>query len=367
MSVLTTAGAVGLGRATNPVRAKRTQPVHVWAAVGAVLVTAELVIILRWVTGPNFERVPVGVDLPPDWMRTGLVALQIAVAVVAVGVAYRLLVRPLIRERRVTLNGLFVITGLLAAPWDGLSAAAGHWIHYNSYLLNRGSVISEVPGALSLNTPGVGQAWPFFALGAYVVLVPLTGALGAGLMKWVRRRVPGARATTLVAVCVVAMGFFDAVLEAGIFLPLGLYQLSGGPWQLVNGDTYYGYPLIELLHASLFFAVPGVLKFFIDDKGETFAERGASALNGSTARTTGLRALAVIGAVHLGFLITFHLPVMFYAANSREYPDDVKSRSYLVGNTCGEEVDRACPGPSTPTLRPGSGHFDWDGNYVSAK
>ena len=344
-------------------RAPGTRPVHVWATIGAALIAAELVVLGRWVSGPNFERIPVGVDQPPAWMQTTLDVLQVVVAVVAAVVAWTLLVRPLIRERTVTLNGLFVIAGLLAAPWDGLSGAAQHWLHYNSYLVNRGSVISELPGALSPNTPGVGQAWPFMGFGAYIILIPLTGALGAGLMKRVRRRVPSVRSTTLVAICVVAMGAFDAAIEL-VLLPLGVYQLNGGPWQLINGDRYYGYPLVELLHASLFFSVPAVIKFFVDDKGETFAERGAHAVRGATARTTGLRGLAVIGAVHLGLLCTFHVPVMFYAVNSREYSDDVKTRSYFLGNTCGEEIDRACPGPDTPVLRPGSGHFDWEGDYV---
>jgi hypothetical protein len=337
--------------------------VRVWAAVGAVLLVLEFAALARWVTGPNFRKVPTGVDQPPHWMRVVLDAGQVAGIAAAVAVVWFLLVRPLLREHRLTLNGTFVIAGFLAAPWDGLSAAPQMWFNYNSFLFNRGSVLSAVPGVLSPNSAGVGQAWPFFGFPAYVILVPSLGALGAFILRRTRTRFPALHAVGLVAVCAGSLMVMEFLLEAFLLSPLGFYSLAGAPGPAAFSSTFHRMPLIEVLHGGMFFTVPGVLRFFVNDHGETLAERGSAAIAG-TRRRAAVRAVAVVGAVHVGFLVTYHLPVMAYAVNSSEFPDDVKDRSYFLGNACGESVDIACPGPHTPLLRPGSGHLDWHGNFV---
>lgn len=346
----------------SPIRS--TTALRTWATLGGLLVSVELFFLGKWVTGPNFKKIPTGVDEPPEWMRATMDIAQIAAALVALVVLYRLLVRPWLRDREVTLGGLFVIAGTLASFWDGLSAYPQHWFNYNSYAFNRGSVLSEVPGVVSPNGPGYGQAWPFFGLCAYIVLVPGLAVVGAKVMRTARNRFPGAGPVELVAACVTVMMAGCFVVEAFLLMPLGFYHLGGAPGPAVNGSQYYGLPLMEVVHFALFFSVPAVIRFFVNDNGETFAERGANSTPGPAWKVAGMRMLAVTGAVHLGFLAVYHLPVMLYAMNSTEYPDEVKERSYLTGNYCGEELDIACPGPNTPTLRPGAGHWNWQGNFV---
>jgi hypothetical protein len=347
---------------TSAVRRPLT-PIQVWAGIGAVLIVLELSAVTAWVTGPNFQEIPVGPDQPPQWMRVTLDAIQIVGIVVAALLAWFLLIRPLIRERRLTLNGSFVIAGVLASFWDGLSAAPQMRVNYNSYLFNRGSVLSAVPGVLSPNADGVGQSWPFFAIPAYIILVPSLGALGAFVMRRTRRRFPALNAVGLIVVCVLVLMTMEFLMEAFLLSPLGIYSLEGAPGPALFGDTFHRMPLMEVVHGGMFFAVPGILKYFVNDNGETIAERGSQTIPG-TRRLATMRAVAVIGAIHVGFLVTYHLPVMAYAVNSSEFPDDVKNRSYFLGNACGESLDIACPGPHTPVLRPGTGHFDWHGNYV---
>jgi hypothetical protein len=337
--------------------------VHRWAAVGAVLLVLETWVLARWITGPNFTTIPVGVNQPPEWMRICLDTLQIAGFVVAAVVMWRLLIRPLVRERRLTLNGILVIAALFAAPFDAVSAGATQWCNYNSYLFNRGSVLSAIPGVLSPNHAGVGQAWPFFGWPAYVILMPGLGALGAGIMRRARRQYPAMNNVGLIAVCVACVIVLELALEVFLVLPTGVYSPAGMPGPAVFGDTFHRMPVLEALHGGMFFSIPGILKYFVNDRGETFAERGLQAISGGW-RRAGVRVAAVTGAFHLGLIVTYHLPVALYAMHSSEYPDDVKKRSYFLGNACGEEVDIACPGPRTPTLRPGAGHFDWSGNFV---
>jgi hypothetical protein len=335
----------------------------VWASIGAILIVLELTAVTAWVVGPNFQEVPTGPDQPPHWMRVTLDSIQIVGIVAAAFVAWFLLFRPLIREHRLTLNGTFVIAGVLASFWDGLSAAPQQWFNYNSYLFNRGSVLSSVPGVLSPNSDGAGQSWPFFAIPAYIILVPSLGALGAFIMRRTKRQFPGLNAVGLIAAAAATLMAMEFVIEAFLLSPLGVYSLAGAPGPAVFGDTFHRMPLMEVVHGGMFFTVPGVLKYFVNDVGETIAERGSQTIPGTGKRAV-MRAVAVIGAIHVGFLATYHIPVMAYGVNSSEYPDDVKQRSYFLGNTCGESLDIACPGPNVPVLRPGTGHFDWHGNYV---
>src|SRR5215475_9848521 len=90
-----------------------SSPVRIWAIVGAILVAAELYVVLKWVTGPEFVTVPVGPDQPPTWMRTALDVFQIVSVVAGLVVLYWVLIRPWIRERKVTIYGIFAIAGLL--------------------------------------------------------------------------------------------------------------------------------------------------------------------------------------------------------------------------------------------------------------
>ena len=163
-------------------------------------------------------------------------------------------------------------------------------------------------------------------------------------------------------ICILSLMAFEAVLE-WILQPLGVYSLAGGPWPLLNANSYTSYPFVEFFHGGLFFSVPGIVAYFVNDHGETFAERGASSIRAGWRRNA-IRVLAVTGALHACFILVYHVPVSLVALHSREYPNDVKERSYFLGNTCGKAVNRACPGPSTPILRPGAGYFDWSGKYV---
>lgn len=325
---------------------RRVSPVHVWAAIGAVLVTLELIVLAKWVTGPNFQRVPVGADQPPQWMRFTLTTMQVAGGAAAVAVIWFLLLRPLLRERTLTSYGILVIAGILAAPWDGLSSYGHHWVNWNSYFLNRGSPLSEVPGVDSAHGPGYGQVLPFFNVAAYVIALPLFGAFGAWVMRRAKQRFPRLKAVGLIGVCVLAIMVVETALEV-VLAPSGVYTLAGSQWPMFFADHYYRITLPQMVHIGLLFTVPAVLLYFVSERGETVVERGAQSIAGTRRRAL-TRGAALVGAVHLGILLTYHLPMMIYGMHSSAYPDDVHQRSYLLGNMCGHQ---AAPAPGAVPCR----------------
>src|SRR5689334_8141888 len=75
-------------------------PVGLLAGTGAVLLVLELVVLYRWISGPNFERVPVGDSPMEGWRSFLLQAFQVGFTVGGVLALYFFLVRPWLQERR---------------------------------------------------------------------------------------------------------------------------------------------------------------------------------------------------------------------------------------------------------------------------
>ena len=83
----------------TPPQSKVTH-VKIWAAVGGAILAFQLYVWIRWITGPNFERVPAGPSDPPTFMKAILVTWT-AVIIVGLPIAiYYFIIRPWRRERR---------------------------------------------------------------------------------------------------------------------------------------------------------------------------------------------------------------------------------------------------------------------------
>lgn len=336
------------------------------ALIGAALVALELFFVGKWVTGPNFARIPMGPDRPTGWMETQLAVAQVGFTALGVFGLYWYIVRPWRRDGRISLDGWFCIAGVLASPFDPLSNSLQMWFNYNAYFLNFGSVLSELPGVTSLNGRGYGTAWSITVLPAiYVFCITVPAAIGCAVMRKAKQRWPGLNNLGLVGVCLAFVTVFDLVLEGVLWLPLSWWNYGGVHVPLTGKGHYYQMPLNQLVFGTLVFTSFGVLRYFKDDRGQTIMERGIDRIGGGPRKVARTRGLAVIGAVHLSLLAFYHVPQMIVAVSQSGWPADIaERRSYLRGQSCGPDVDRACPGPNTPVVRPGSGYLNWKGEYV---
>lgn len=341
------------------------QPViKYWALAGAILLAFELWVLFQWVTGPHFAPVPSGPDLPPVWMRIVFRTTEVVSVIGMFACIYFFLVKPWIRERRVTTDGLLFTALVFASPWDNLSNYLQYWFTYNSYLVNFGSPMAELPGSLAYRAPGVSDAYPILAIPfIYSAAFMWLAMLICWALRKAKARWPNMNNFQLVCLAIVIAALFDVVLEGMIYMPLGFWTYVGGHWN-INAGKYYQYPLHEALMAGIMNAAFSLLRYFVNDKGETLVERGLEHVKGSQAYKTSLRFLAMIGGVHIIFIFLFHMPVGFtIAPNSAKWIDDSVNRSYFMNNICGPKVDRACPGPDVPIHRPGTPYLDFQGNW----
>jgi hypothetical protein len=206
-------------------------------------------------------------------------------------------------------------------------------------MVNMGSWVNSIPGWLSPGTPDHQVAFPLLVVpGAYICIFILVSFLGARLMRAIKTRRPQTGRLALVASCFVAMALFDVLFEGIVFMPLGAWEYPGGHLAIF-ADTFHKYPLNEAVTTGMLFTAFASMKFFVDDRGQTFAERGAERLGG---RATGVRVLAVIGLVHVAMLLAYNVPNFFVGLHATNWPRDIQERSYLT-YTCGPAAHRPCP------------------------
>ena len=118
----------------------------------------------------------------------------------------------------------------------------------------------------------------------------------------------------LVFSCYAAMCLFDVVLEGIIWLPLGVFEYPGGHWAIFP-NSYHPYPLEEMFTIASVFTAISCLRYFTNDKGQMFIERGVDKVKGTNAKRNFLRALAGIGAMQLIMFCGYNVTNGIMAAN----------------------------------------------------
>ena len=225
----------------------------------------------------------------------------------------------------------------------------------------------EIPGALFNHGPGYGVAMPLLmVIPSYVAVLIWIAVLGCKLIDWAKTRRPHWTPIQLIGFCWVTMCAAVFVLEGLFFVRLGVWSFPGAHLTIFPSH-YYRYPLYEIPIGGAYFTVLICIRYFVNDRGELWPERGASRLAVGAGRQAIVRGLALVAAVQLGFFLFYHLPSGLIALNESAWPNDVQNRSYFTNGMCGPVVDRACPGPNTPIAGPGRPYLNMQGKLVVPK
>lgn len=343
---------------------RRMRPVLWWASFGALWLAFMTYVLIHWMAGPYFERVPVGPSDPPMYMKVFLTVLQFTMIPAMLGLLWWSVALPWLRERKVTVDGALTLAFCTLFFQDPLSNYFGPWITYNSWSVNRGSWVHSVPGWMSYGAPGATVVEPpLTIIGLYVVIMTIAVRIGVATIRWAAGRWPRMGKPGLFVICWAAMFAFDVVFEGVIFMPLGVWTYAGGHFSLFP-NTYHAFPLHEAFLVGILLTSYSFLRYFLDDRGRTVVERGSEHITASPAGHGAIRALAIIGAVNAIFLGIYTVPHLFVGAHSRTWNDDIQQRSYFLDGMCGADTGRACPGPAIPLVRNDNSGGDGGSAYV---
>ena len=260
------------------------------------------------------------------------------------------IIRPWRRERRITLDGMLMVSMGLMFFQDPLLNYFNTWCTYNTWLLNRGSWSSDIPGWVSPEEPGHQVAEPLLINApGYTYGVLLITIVGCWVMRKIKARWPNISNLRLILVTYAFAFVFDFVMEACFMLPIGLYTYPGAIRSVsVIAGTYYQWPIYEGLMWGGVQAALCCLRFFTDDRGRTVVERGLDHVRGGFAKQQFIRFLAIFAAVSACFFFFYNIPAQWIGMHADPWPEDILKRSYFNGGICGDGTDVPCPDPALP-------------------
>jgi hypothetical protein len=174
-------------------------------------------------------------------------------------------------QRRVSLDAELLIGGIAALFWDPFGNFVQPGFFYNSDWLNLNSWTGFAPGVIN---PDAGR----MPEPAFIVLVYPFGllafAMGTNaLVRLAARRRPDWSGARILTVGTVGAALAGMALEAPMFL-LHLWALAGAPGKLSLFDNAHRYSPVEFLTTGMVFAGWAAVRYFRDDEGRAFTERG---------------------------------------------------------------------------------------------
>jgi len=346
----------------SPVEPSPVKPVVGWAVVGSGFLALEIWIISHWILAGDAKRTPVG----PSGVSGSTEVLARCVEVIgllgAAVIIYSCLYRPWKRDRQISLDGWLIMVFVLLWWQDPLQNYFQVHLTYSSVFFNLGSWTPQVPGWVSPNTQNV--AIPLAWGPAYIWLGLGPAMVATTVMRRAKRRWP--QLSPLGAV-MCGLGFlvaFEFTVEPA-FLRSGLWAYPGAIEQftLFPGRSYQ-FPVYEGLAMVGWWGSFACIRYFRNDKAQTWAERGLDRVAAPPGRKAAIRFLALLGIFNVAYLASYTAPMALIAAHSDAWPDEIQRRSDLTNLVCGPGTDYACPDPALPLPQRKSAHFNPHGALV---
>jgi hypothetical protein len=329
---------------------KTTRAISWWAGLGFGFLAIAAYLIIAWLAAGEAHRVPSGPTPLPTAMRLALTVQQWGLFAGMLALIWFKALRPWRRTGSVPFDGLMVLSFALMWWSDPLYNYFTPGFNYNAYFVNLGSWVGHLPGWMSPNPTEIPQPllWlPGVYTCAFFAMVVIVNAI----FRAIRTRRPETSAASMWLIAFVPMVVVGTLWEAS-FMVMGSHSYASSIRELaLNPGKYYEFPVYQGITASLLYTTWGAMRYFRDDQGRSFAEKGIDRLH-VPARVKGLmRFLAVSGAITGIFFVFYHVPNAMIALRGDAWPRDTQKRSYFVTKLCGDRSNVPCPDPRIPFPR----------------
>jgi hypothetical protein len=348
----TNSGHVGLSQRPEITTAqpKGSRPVLVWAGLGVVFIAVQLYTYVSWVAAGIHTVDPGPTD--PGSMQWRANLLQGISVVATITVVWLLLIRPVLRDRKLSFDGMLVLAALTIVWQDQFVNYLAPGFTYNSLFLNVNSWDSFVPGWVSPNHDVFPT--PVLTVGGFYIWGLIPGMmLTCWVMRKARARWPEVSNLGLAGIGLLFCFFLDLAFEPVFMWAFGYFTYPvAHDFLTVFKGHYYQFPMWEALMWGTAWASFSFLRFYRNDKGESIVEKGADdVLVGHRRRKTVVRVLALAGAMNLIFGIYNIVFTSTMAMHSAAWPSDIVDRSYFMNGMCGPGTSYICPGPGVPIMK----------------
>ncbi|MFZ2172622.1 MAG: spirocyclase AveC family protein [Rhodococcus sp. (in: high G+C Gram-positive bacteria)] len=289
---------------------QRQGPVTVLAAVGVLWLIICVNVIARWVTSnTEFDPAPrLGPDVMTDWRVVALRVFEVISLAVLFGFIWYCVVKPWRRHGKLSLDGKFVIGGVICFVADAFLNVFHYLFAWNSYNVNRGVWVKFLPFHHE-DAPTRYAESLIWGPPMYVYFCAGVAIVACHHANKVRRRYPQISKVTLFVFIFAAEFIFDFVVENVVIRTTHAYAFARTyePLTLWPGELYQ-FPIYE----SILVAAVGCVFTYMRMEAEQHPE-GLSPIEAGFDRwrpslQSSARNFAVLGFCAVTLVLVYHLP-----------------------------------------------------------
>jgi hypothetical protein len=331
-----------------------SKQVFVWAAFGALFTGIAIVGWARWLMSDYLTPSPTGTDAFGGWKEAYLRVVEFGLCGISLAVVWLYLIRPAVRDRRLDFDGMFIIGCFFTWFYDPLPNINNWTFTYNAHFVNLGSWTHYIP---LWHSPGQDyDPEPLLFIGsaylAWFFFLPMLA--GEKFIDTLRRRNP--RMSTLAAfTCLYVLLL---VIESVFFFAMTVPELMQFPgaigWMTIGAGRPWQYPVYDAILAPVLFCGIAALRYFRDEHGRSFVERGVETLRAPAWVRKFTSLLAITGAFQCLLIFGYLVPYQQFAERVDVTPH---MKSYMRGDACGAGTEYACPGKYVPVPSKDSLHI----------
>ena len=343
-------GAAQAPGASSALQPKSTRAIYWWAAMGFFFLAFAAYLIISWIAAGDPQRVLPGETPLPGWMKISLSIQQWGLFIGMLALIWYKAILPRLRTGSFSFDGLMILSFSLMWWSDPLYNYFTPGFNYNAYFINLGSWVGHIPGWMSPNSTQIAQ--PLIWLPAvYTCAFFLMVLIVNWIFRKTRERWPTISAGSMLLIAFVPMVIVGTLWEAA-FMVMGSHSYASSIRSIsLNPGHYYAFPIYQGITASLLYTTWGAMRYFRDDRGNSFAEAGIERLNVSKSVKGWVRFFAISGAITGVFFAFYHIPNAMIALRGDSWSSDVQNRSYFVTELCGPWSNVACPDHRVPFPR----------------